>query len=43
MNDELAAIVGSNEDLVANLQEKHGIAKDEAKQQVMSSRKASGN
>ena len=34
MNDELAAIAGKSEDLVGKLQEKYGIAKDEARQQV---------
>jgi uncharacterized protein YjbJ (UPF0337 family) len=34
MNDELAAIAGKHEQLVGMLQEKYGIAKEEAKQQV---------
>jgi uncharacterized protein YjbJ (UPF0337 family) len=34
MNDELAAIFGQYEELVGRLQEKYGIAKEEAKQQV---------
>ena len=34
MNDELAAIAGKYEELVGRLQEKYGIAKEEAKQQV---------
>ena len=34
MNDELSAILGKNEELVGKLQEKHGIAKEEAKQQI---------
>jgi len=34
MNDELAAIFGQYEELVGKLQEKYGIAKEEAKQQV---------
>ena len=34
MNDELAAIAGKHEQLVGILQEKYGVAKEEAKQQV---------
>ena len=34
MNDELAAIAGRYEELVGKLQEKYGIAKEEAKEQV---------
>jgi uncharacterized protein YjbJ (UPF0337 family) len=34
MNDELAAIAGKYEELVGKLQEKYGIAKEEADQQV---------
>jgi uncharacterized protein YjbJ (UPF0337 family) len=34
MNDELAAVAGKHEQLVGTLQEKYGIAKEEAKQQV---------
>ena len=34
MNDELAAIAGKYEDLVGRLQERYGIAKEEANQQV---------
>lgn len=34
MNDELAAISGKYEEVVGRLQEKYGIAKEEAKQQV---------
>ncbi len=34
MNDELAAIAGKYEELVGRLQEKFGIAKEEAKEQV---------
>ncbi len=34
MNDELAAIAGKYEELVGRLQEKYGIAKEEAKQHV---------
>lgn len=34
MNDELAAILGKYEELVGKLQEKYGIAKDEAKHRV---------
>jgi uncharacterized protein YjbJ (UPF0337 family) len=34
MNDELAAIAGKHEQLVGILQEKYGIAKEDARQQV---------
>jgi len=34
MNDELAAIAGKYEELVGGLQEKYGIAEEEAKHQV---------
>jgi uncharacterized protein YjbJ (UPF0337 family) len=34
MNDELAAISGKYEELVGKLQEKYGIAKDDANRQV---------
>ena len=34
MNDELSAILGKYEELVGRLQEKYGIAKDEATHQV---------
>jgi uncharacterized protein YjbJ (UPF0337 family) len=34
MNDELAAIAGKHEQLVGVLQEKYGIAKEEARRQV---------
>lgn len=34
MNDELAAIAGKHEQLVGILQEKYGIAKEEARRQV---------
>lgn len=34
LRDELAPIAGNYEDLVGNLQEKYGIAKDRAEQQV---------
>lgn len=34
MNDELAAIAGKYENLVGRLQERYGIAKEEANQQV---------
>lgn len=34
MNDELAAIAGKHEEFVGILQEKYGIARDEAKRQV---------
>jgi uncharacterized protein YjbJ (UPF0337 family) len=34
MNDELAAIAGKHEQLVGILQEKYGIAKEDAKRQI---------
>jgi uncharacterized protein YjbJ (UPF0337 family) len=34
MNDELAAIAGKHEQLVGRLQERYGIAKEEAKRQI---------
>lgn len=34
MNDELAAIAGKHEQLVGMLQEKYGVAKEEAKNQI---------
>jgi uncharacterized protein YjbJ (UPF0337 family) len=34
MNDDLAAVAGKHEQLVGTLQEKYGIAKEEAKRQV---------
>lgn len=34
MNDELAAVAGKHEQLVGKLQEKFGIAKEEAREQV---------
>ena len=34
MNDDLAAIAGKHEQLVGLLQEKYGVAKEEAKKQV---------
>ena len=34
MNDELSAILGRYEELVGKLQEKYGIAKDEAKNRI---------
>ena len=40
MNDELAAIAGKYEELVGNLQEKYGIAKEEAKGQIDEFKKA---
>ena len=43
VNDELAAIAGKYEDLVRNLQEKYGIAKDEAKQQFDEFKKTIGS
>ena len=42
MNDELAAIAGKYEDLVGKLQERYGIATDEAKQQVDAFKKTVG-
>jgi Uncharacterized protein conserved in bacteria len=43
MNDELAAIAGKHEQLVGTLQEKYGIAKEEAKRQVDEFKKSSSN
>jgi uncharacterized protein YjbJ (UPF0337 family) len=40
MNDELAAIAGKYEALVGSLQEKYGIAKEEAKKNVAEFRKS---
>ena len=40
MNDNLAAIEGKHEQLVENLQEKYGIAKEEAKRQVVDFKKS---
>jgi uncharacterized protein YjbJ (UPF0337 family) len=34
MNDELAAVAGEYEELVGKLQEKYGVAKEEARQQM---------
>ena len=34
MNDELSAILGKYEELIGKLQEKYGIAKDEAKHHI---------
>jgi uncharacterized protein YjbJ (UPF0337 family) len=42
MNDELAAIAGKYEELVGRLQERYGIAKEEANQQVKEFRKIVG-
>ena len=42
MNDELAAIAGKYEDLVGRLQERYGIAKEEANQQVRDFKKTIG-
>ena len=39
MNDELAAVAGKHEQLVGILQEKYGVAKEEAKQQVVDFKK----
>lgn len=39
MNDELAAIAGKHEQLVGMLQEKYGIAKDDAKNHVVKFKK----
>jgi len=43
MNDELAAIAGKHEQLVGLLQEKYGIAKDEAKRQLHELKKNVGD
>jgi uncharacterized protein YjbJ (UPF0337 family) len=40
MNDELAAIAGKYEELVGNLQEKYGIAREEARGKVDEFKKA---
>jgi uncharacterized protein YjbJ (UPF0337 family) len=40
MNDELAAVAGKHEQLVGILQEKYGVAKEEAKQQVIEFKKS---
>jgi uncharacterized protein YjbJ (UPF0337 family) len=42
MNDELAAIAGKHEQLVGILQEKYGIAKEEARRQVDEFKKTVG-
>jgi len=42
MNDELAAIAGKHEQLVGMLQEKYGIAKEEARQQIDAFKKIVG-
>jgi len=39
MNDDLAAVAGKHEQLVGILQEKYGIAKEEAKRQVIEFKK----
>jgi uncharacterized protein YjbJ (UPF0337 family) len=39
MNDELAAVAGKHEQLVGILQEKYGVAKEEAKRQVVEFKK----
>lgn len=39
MNDELAAVAGKHEQLVGILQEKYGVAKEEAMQQVVEFKK----
>jgi uncharacterized protein YjbJ (UPF0337 family) len=43
MNDELAAIAGKYEELVGKLQEKYGIAEEEANQQVKDFKKTIGH
>jgi len=40
MNDELAAVAGKHEQLVGILQEKYGVAKEEAKRQVIEFKKS---
>lgn len=40
MNDNLAAVAGKHEQLVGILQEKYGIAKEEAKRQVVDFKKS---
>ena len=42
MNDDLAAIAGKYEELVGRLQERYGIAREEANQQVRDFRKTIG-
>jgi uncharacterized protein YjbJ (UPF0337 family) len=42
MNDDLAAIAGKYEELVGRLQERYGIAREEAKQQVKDFKKTIG-
>lgn len=42
MNDDLAAIAGTYEELVGRLQEKYGIAKEEATQQIKNLRTITG-
>jgi uncharacterized protein YjbJ (UPF0337 family) len=42
MNDDLAAIAGKYEELVGRLQERYGIAKEEATQQVAAFKKTIG-
>jgi uncharacterized protein YjbJ (UPF0337 family) len=42
MNDDLAAIAGKYEELVGRLQERYGIAKEEANQQVKDFKKTIG-
>jgi len=42
MNDELAAIAGKYEELVGRLQERYGIAEEEATQQVKDFKKTIG-
>jgi uncharacterized protein YjbJ (UPF0337 family) len=42
MNDELAAIAGKHEQLVGILQEKYGIAKEEARRQIDEFKKTVG-
>ena len=40
MNDELAAVAGKHEQLVGILQEKYGVAKEDAKRQVIEFKKS---
>ena len=42
MNDELAAIAGKHEQFVGILQEKYGVAKEEAKRQIVEFKKTIG-
>ncbi len=42
MNDDLAAIAGKYEEFVGRLQERYGIAKDDASQQVKNIKKTIG-